>query len=112
MAAIILGDALDFGTDTISGLVVQSESFDEAVNIAEVADEDGDFVSAALHGFKTTGTIEGVDDGQALAMGALLAVTSAPTGSYYITSKGTRLANTDFKRISVGLTAWGGITAP
>lgn len=110
MAATVLGDTLTFGAPTISGLVVQSASFDESVNIAEVADEDGDYVSAALHGSKTTGTIEGVDDGNSTAMGATLAVTGAPTGTFHVTSRGVAMANTGFKRKTLGLTAWGGIS--
>lgn len=110
MSASILGDSLTFGAPTVSGLVVQSANFDEAVNIAEVADEDGDFVSAALHGKKITGTIEGVDDSEASTIGSTLAVTGAPSGTYYITSKSVAMANTDFKRRTIGLTAWGGIS--
>lgn len=110
MAATVLGDTLTFGTPTVSGLVVQSVSFDESVNIAEVADEDGDYVSAALYGSKTTGTVEGVDDGNATAMGATLAITGAPSGTFHVTARGKRFGNTEFSRKTLGLTAWGGIS--
>lgn len=110
MAATILGDTITFGAPTVSGLIVQSVNFDESVNITEIADEDGDFVSAALHGSKTTGTIEAFDDGNSTAMGATLAVTGAPTGTFHVTARGVRFGNTEFKRKTLGLTAWGGIS--
>lgn len=111
MAATVLGiTTLTFGAPTVSGLVVQNVSFDESVNITEVQDEDGDYVSAALSGSKTTGTIEAVENGNTTAMGATLAVTGAPTGTFHVTARGVRFGNTEFKRKTLGLTAWGGIS--
>ena len=109
MAATVLGLTLTFGVPTLSGLVVQSNSFREAVNIAEVADEDGDFVSAALYGRKVTGTAEAVDNGFTTAIGTALAITGAPTGTFYITEKSQSRSNTGYLRRSISITAWGGI---
>jgi len=111
MASTVLGTALPFGAPTVTGLVVQSASFDEIRSIAEVADEDGDFVSAAIYAPKITGTIEGVNNSEALAINDALSVTGAPAGTYYITAKGLRLGNTDFQRVTISLTSWGGISA-
>ena len=72
MAATVLGLTLTFGVPTLASLVVQSNNFREAVSIAEVQDEDGDFVSAALYGRKVTGTVEAVDNGFTTALGTVL----------------------------------------
>lgn len=109
MAATVLGVTLTFGVPTLTGLVVQSNSFREAVNIAEVADEDGDFVSAALHGRKVTGTIEAVDNGYTTAIGTAITITGAPTGNFFVTEKSSNRPNTNFLRRTIGVTAWGGI---
>ena len=79
MAAIILGLTLTFGVPTLASLVVQSNNFREAVNITEVQDEDGDFVSTALSGRKVTW--HGPSRGQwfTTAIGTVLAITGAPT---------------------------------
>jgi hypothetical protein len=109
MAATVLGLTLTFGVPTISGLVVQSNSFREAVSIAEVQDEDGDFVSAALYGRKVTGTIEAVDNTFTTAIGTSIAITGAPSGTFYITEKSQNRPNTGFLRRTISVTAWGGI---
>lgn len=109
MAATILGTSLTFGTPTISGLVVQSASFTESVNITEVVDEDGDYVSAALHGKKITGEITGTDSNYSGNIGATLAVTGAPSGTYYITQKAQSRSATGFMERTISLTSWGGI---
>lgn len=109
MAASVLGLTLTFGVPTLSGLVVQSNSFREAVSIAEVQDEDGDFVSAALYGRKVTGTVEAVDNGFTTAIGTVLAITGAPTGTFYITEKSQSRPNTHFLKRTISVTAWGGI---
>lgn len=106
MAATVLGLSLTFGVPTIASLVVQSNNFREAVSIAEVADEDGDFVSAALYGRKTTGTVEAVDNGFATSIGTALTITGAPTGTFYITEKSQTRTNTGFMRRSIGVTSW------
>jgi hypothetical protein len=109
MAATVLGLTLTFGVPTLASLVVQSNNFREAVSIAEVQDEDGDFVSAALYGRKITGTVEAVDNGFTTAIGTILVITGAPTGNFYITEKSQTRTNTGFLRRSLGVTAWGGI---
>ncbi len=109
MAATVLGLTLTFGVPTLASLVVQSNNFREAVNITEVQDEDGDFVSAALSGRKITGTVEAVDNGFTTAIGTVLAITGAPTGTFYITEKSSVRPNTGFLRRTIGVTAWGGI---
>lgn len=111
MAATVLGLTLTFGVPTLASLVVQSNNFREAVSIAEVQDEDGDFVSAALNGRKTTGTVEAVDNGFTTAIGTALTITGAPSGAgtYYITGKSSVRPNTGFLRRTIEVTAWGGI---
>ena len=109
MAATVLGLTLTFGVPTLSGLVVQSNNFREAVNIAEVQDEDGYFVSAALSGRKVTGTIEAVDNSYTTAIGTAITITGAPTGNYYVTEKSSTRPNNGFLRRTIGVTAWGGI---
>jgi hypothetical protein len=109
MAATVLGLTLTFGVPTLASLVVQSNNFREAVSIAEVQDEDGDFVSAALYGRKITGTLEAVDNGFTTALGTAITITGAPTGTYYLTEKSQTRTNTGFMRRSLGVTAWGGI---
>jgi hypothetical protein len=110
MAATVLGLTLTFGTGTtISGLILQTSGYREAVNIAEVADEDGDFVAAALYGRKVTGTLEAIDNGYTALIGTLILVSGAPTGNFYITEKSQTRSNTGFMRRTIGVTAWGGI---
>jgi hypothetical protein len=110
MAASILGlTTLTFGVPTVSGLIVNSTDFTESVNIAEVTDEDGDFVAAALHGKKITGSVSGTSNGPSFSLGATLAVTGAPSGTYYITEKSVSRSADGFEQFTVGLTSWGGI---
>jgi hypothetical protein len=109
MAATVLGLTLTFGVPTLASLVVQVNNFREAVSIAEVQDEDGDFVSAALYGRKTTGTVEAIDNGFTTAIGTILVITGSPTGNFYITEKSQTRTNTGFLRRSLGVTSWGGI---
>jgi hypothetical protein len=86
MAATILGiTTLTFGAPTVTGISVNSSSFTESVNETNVIDEDGDYVGGALHGHRVTGKISGTTNGETLATAATLAVTGAPTGTYYIT---------------------------
>ena len=101
--------ALTFGVPTLALLVVQSNNFREAVSIAEVQDEDGDFVAAALYGRKTTGTVEAVDNGFIAAIGTTLVITGAPTGTFYITEKSSTRSNTGFLRRTLSVTNWGSI---
>jgi hypothetical protein len=110
MAATILGlTSLTFGAPTVSGLVVNSSSFTESVNIAEVIDEDGDYVAASLHGRRVNGSISGTDAGGSFATGSTLAVTGAPSGTYYITEvSGSRNAD-GFATKDLTVQAWGGI---
>lgn len=110
MAATILGlSSLTFGVPSISGLVVNSVSFSQSVNISEVIDEDGDYVAAALHGRKNTGSISGTNKGATLTVGSTLAVTGAPTGTYYITELSQSSSADGFQTFDVSLTSWGGI---
>jgi hypothetical protein len=109
MAATVLGLTLTFGVPTLASLVVQTNNFREAVSIAEAQDEDGDFISAALYGRKITGTIEAFDNGFSALIGSSLAITGAPTGTFYITEKSQTRSNTGFLRRTLGVTAWGGI---
>ena len=110
MAATILGlTTLTFGAPTVSGLVVNSSSFTESVNIAEVIDEDGDYVAASLHGARVNGSISGTDAGGSFATGATLAVTGAPTGTYYITEVSSARNADGFATKDLTLQSWGGI---
>lgn len=109
MAATVLGLTLTFGATTVANLVVQSQSATETVNIAEAADEDGDFVSAALYGAKRTGQIEAIDNGFTTVIGTALTVSGFPTGNYYITQKAQTRPNTGFLRRTISVTSWGGI---
>ena len=109
MAATLLGTGLTFGTPSVSGLIVQSASFTESVNITEVVDEDGDFVAAALHGKKIAGEITGTLSGTIGNIGATLAVAGAPSGTYYITQKAQSRSATGFIEQTISLSSWGGI---
>ena len=111
MAATLIGlTLLNFGTGlTLGNSIVQNASFREAVNIAEVADEDGDFVASALHGRKVTGTLEIIDNGFTTTIGTLTVLSGAPTGNFYLTEKSQSRPNTNFMRRTLGYTAWGGI---
>jgi hypothetical protein len=110
MAATILGiTTLTFGVPSIAGLIVNSANFTESVNIAEVIDEDGDYVAAALHGRKITGTVSGVTNGTPAALGATLAVSGAPSGTYYITERSQSRTADGFSTFDLGLSSWGGI---
>ncbi len=109
MAATVLGLTVTFGVPTLASLVVQSNNFREAVSIAEIADEDGDFISAALYGRKITGTVEAFDNGFTTTIGTALTITGAPTGTFYITEKSQVRTNTGFMRRTIGVTSWGGI---
>jgi hypothetical protein len=111
MAATILGlTSLTFGAPTVSGLVVNSASFTESVNIAEVIDEDGDYVAAALSGRRVNGSISATDAGGTFATGATLAVTGAPTGTYYITEVATSRSADGFRTKDITVQSWGGIS--
>lgn len=109
MAATVLGLTLTFGVPTLANLVVQNISFTETVNIAEAADEDGDFVSAALHGRKVTGQVEAFDNGYTTTVGSTIVISGAPTGTYYVTQKAQTRPNTNFMRRTISVTSWGGI---
>ncbi len=109
MAATVLGLTVTFGVPTLASLVVQSNNFREAVSIAEIADEDGDFISAALYGRKITGTVEAFDNGFSALIGSSLVITGSPTGTFYITEKSQVRTNTGFMRRTIGVTSWGGI---
>lgn len=109
MAATVLGLTLTFGATTVANLVVQSQSFTETVSIAEAADEDGDFVSAALYGRKITGQIEAIDNGYTTVIGTAITITGSPTGTFYVTQKAQTRPNTGFLRRTISVTSWGGI---
>jgi hypothetical protein len=110
MAATILGlTTLSFGTPTISGLVVQSASFTESVNIAEVMDEDGDYIAAALSGKRVNGSISATDAGGTFTTGATLAITGAPSGTYYITEVATSRSADGFRTKDITVQSWAGI---
>jgi hypothetical protein len=111
MAATILGlTTLSFGVSTVAGLVVQSSSFTESVNIAEVMDEDGDYVGAALSGKRINGTISATDAGGSFATGATLAISGAPAGTYYITEVSTSRSADGFRTRDITVQSWGGIS--
>lgn len=109
MAATILGiTTLTFGVPTLSGLIVNSASFAESVNIAEVIDEDGDYVAAALHGKRITATVSGTANGSSLAIGGTLSLSGAPSnGTYYVTEKTTDRTADGFQQFSFTAQAWG-----
>lgn len=109
MAASIYGLAgTTFGTPTNADMVVQSASFSESINIAEVIDEDGDYAAAALHGKKVTASISGVAKGDTLAIGATLTIAGAPThGTYIITERSMERSADGFMTMSISATAWG-----
>jgi hypothetical protein len=111
MAATILGlTTLTFGAPIVSGLVVNSASFTESVNIAEVIDEDGDYVAAALSGKRINGSISATDAGGTFATGAALTVTGAPSGTYYITEVATSRSADGFQTKDLTVQSWGGIS--
>jgi hypothetical protein len=112
MAATILGlSTLSFGTPTISGLVVNSASFAESVNIAEVMDEDGDYVAASISGKRITGNISAIDAGGTFSTGFSLVVAGAPTGVYCITEITTTRTADGFRAKDITLQSWAGITS-
>lgn len=108
-ATLINATSLTFGTPTVSGLVVQSVSFTETTNLTEVIDEDGDYVAAAIHGRRINGEITGTDSGGSFATGATLAVTGAPSGTYYITQAASNRTSDGFRERTISIQAWGGI---
>jgi hypothetical protein len=110
MAASILGiTTLTFGVPTLSGLIVNSVSFSQSVNVAEVIDEDGDFVAAALHGRRTTATVSGTANGGSFSTGATLALAGAPSGTYYITEVTQDRTADGFQQFSLTAQSWGGM---
>jgi hypothetical protein len=108
MAATILGlTTLTFGAPTVSGLVVNSASFTQSVNIAEVIDEDGDYVAASLHGRKVNGSISGTNAGGTFTIGATLSVVGAPAGTYYITEVAASRTADGFETVDITAQSWG-----
>lgn len=110
MAATLLGTTLTFGCPTLASRIVQSVSFNETVSIAEVLDEDGDPVAASLYNRKIEGTVESINAGATTAIGATLAVTGAPTGTYYLTGRSISRTNEGFQTLSETITSWSGIS--
>jgi len=111
MAATILGlQTLTFGAPALTGLIVNSASFSESVNIAEVIDEDGDYVAAALHGRKISASVSGTANGGTFTIGATLTLTGAPSGTYTITEKTINRTADGFETFDLTATAWGGIS--
>jgi hypothetical protein len=107
MSASILGiTTLTFGVPTLTGLIVNSVSFSETVNVAEVIDEDGDYVAAALHGKRANATVSGTANGGTFSMGATLSVAGAPSGTFYITEKTEDLTADGFKQFSLTAQSW------
>lgn len=111
MAATILGiTTLTFGVPTVSGLIVNSVSFSQTVNIAEVIDEDGDFVAAALHGLRTTATVAGTSNGGSFPIGTTLTLAGAPAGTYRVTENTLSRTADGFSQFSITAQNWGGIS--
>lgn len=110
MPASIVGLTLTFGAPTIASLVVQSTSYSQTSEIAEVRDAQGDYVAASIGGIRTSGTVEAVNNGFTAAIGATLSVTGFPSGTYYITEKSGGRTNDGFETLSVGVRSWGGIS--
>lgn len=109
MPATIVGLSLTFGAPNLASLVVQSTSFSQTSEIAEVQDEGGDFVAASIGGIRTSGTVEAVNNGFTTAIGATLAVTGFPSGTYHITEKSGGRTNDGFETLSLTVRSWGGI---
>lgn len=108
MAASILGiTTLTFGVPTVTGLIVNSVSFAETVNIAEVIDEDGDYVAAALHGKRVNATVSGTANGGTFTIGATLSLTGAPAGTYYITERTIDRTADGFQQFNITAQNWG-----
>ena len=97
-----------FGTPTNTDMVVQSVSFTQSINIAEVIDEDGDYVAAALSGKKIVMSMSGVSKAATQVLGGIITVTGAPSnGTYIITELGTERTADGFETMSLSATAWG-----
>jgi len=111
MAATILGiTTLNFGVPTLTGLIVNSVSFAQSVNIAEVIDEDGDYVAAALHGLRTTATVSGTANGGSFPLGTALTLSGAPAGTYRVTENTSSRTADGFQQFSITAQNWGGIS--
>jgi hypothetical protein len=110
MAASILGiTTLTFGVPTITGLIVNSSSFSETVNVAEVIGEDGDYLAAALHGRRTSASVSGTANGGTFSTGATLTLAGAPSGTYYITEITQDRTADGFQQFSISAQAWAGM---
>jgi len=108
MAATLLGiTTLTFGVPTVSGLIVNNVSFSESSNQSTLIDEDGDYVAAAIHGRKVTGKVSGTLNGGTFTIGSTLAVTGAPTGTYYVTEISRTRTADGFQQIDMSLDSFG-----
>jgi hypothetical protein len=108
MALLISTNLLNFGTGLTLGNAIVKTNYRESV-LAEAADEDGDFVAAALHGRKDQRPVKIIDNGFTSTIGTLTVLTGAPTGNFYLTEKSQTRPNTGFMRRNLSYTAWGGI---
>jgi len=111
-ATLINANDMEFGvTTTLTNMKINSCSWTEEAQVAEVQDEDGDFVAAAIFGQKITGKLSGIYAGAVAAIGTTVTLAGFPTGQYYVTGKSGGQTNTGFQTVDVDVTAWGGITA-
>jgi hypothetical protein len=113
MAATLLGlNTVTFGAPaSVPTMLCESVSWTTSSEIAEVKDEDGDIVAAALHGVKTTCSVSGTSTGAVQAIGTVLAITGAPTGSFFVTESSIERSADGFQKFSYTTMNWAGITA-
>jgi len=101
-ASIAFGTGITFATFNIEGT-----SHAKAAESATVADNDGDIVGVAFFGATETLSVSGTTNGTpAVTIGTTIALSGAPTGTWYPTSYEQSRTNNGYEKFSLSATRY------
>jgi hypothetical protein len=87
---------------TFNALIVEQHTHGKTVEVEDQMDGDGDIVATGFYGHKEALSLSGATNGTpSVTLGASIALSGAPTGTWVATSHETSNTNTGFQKFAI-----------